>query len=102
MDMQELKSMIYQGQKVDIECKKAESNVPKTVYELYSAFANTNGGYIVQGVKGDKTKTDPKERFIIKGMENLKKQIEDFWNTINGNKVNVNYILWKRMELVLL
>lgn len=24
MDMQELKSLIYQGEKVDIECKKAE------------------------------------------------------------------------------
>ena len=33
MDMQELKSLIYQGEKVDIECKKAESKVPKTVYE---------------------------------------------------------------------
>ena len=64
MDMQELKSLIYQGEKVDIECKKAESNVPKTAYESYSAFANTNGGYIVLGVKEDKTKTDPKERFI--------------------------------------
>lgn len=44
MDMQELKSLIYQGEKVDIECKKAEGNVPKSVYESYSAFANTKGG----------------------------------------------------------
>ena len=92
MDMQELKSLIYQGEKVDIECKKAESNVPKTAYESYSAFANTNGGYIVLGVKEDKTKTDSKERFIIQGIENPKKQIEDFWNTINGNKVNINIL----------
>lgn len=92
MDMQELMSLIYQGEKVDIECKKAESNVPKTAYESYSAFANTNGGYIVLGVKEDKTKTDPKERFIIQGIENPKKQIEDFWNTINGNKVNINIL----------
>ena len=59
MDMQELKSLIYQGEKVDIECKKAESKVPASVYESYSAFANTKGGYIILGVKEDKTKTNP-------------------------------------------
>lgn len=92
MDMQELKSLIYQGEKVDIECKKAESNVPKAAYESYSAFANTKGGYIILGVKEDKTKTNPEERFILQGIENPDKQKEDFWNTINGNKVNVNIL----------
>lgn len=33
MNMQELKQIIYQGEKVDVECKKAESNVPKSAYE---------------------------------------------------------------------
>lgn len=56
MDIQELKQLIYQGEKVDIECKKADSSVPKSVYESYSAFANTNGGYIILGVEEDKTK----------------------------------------------
>ena len=27
MDMEELKALIYQGKKVDVECKKAELNV---------------------------------------------------------------------------
>ena len=39
-----------------------------------------------------KTKTDPKERFIIQGIEDAPKQKEDFWNTINGNKVNINLL----------
>ena len=43
--------MIYKGEKVDIECKDAESNVPRSAYESYSAFANTKGGYIILGVK---------------------------------------------------
>ena len=92
LDMQELKQLIYQGEKIDIECKKAEKGVPKTVYESYSAFANTNGGYIILGVKEDKTKMNPEERFIIQGIEDTKKQMEDFWSTINGNKVNVNIL----------
>jgi len=92
MNMQELKELIYQGEKVDIECKKAEKSVPKSAYESYSAFANTKGGYIILGVREDKTKTDPKDRFIIQGIEDAPKQKEDFWNTINGNKVNINLL----------
>ena len=92
MDMQELKRLIYKGEKVDVECKKAENSVPKSVYESYSAFANTKGGYIILGVKEDKTKKNPKERFMIQGIDNPEKQKEDFWNTINGSKVNVNIL----------
>jgi predicted HTH transcriptional regulator len=92
MDMQELKKLIYQGEKVDIECKKAETKVPASAYESYSAFANTNGGYIILGVKEDKSKTNPEERFILQGIENPDKQKEDFWNTINSAKVNVNIL----------
>lgn len=87
MDMQELKQLISQGEKVNLECKKAESTVPRSVYESYSAFANTNGGYIILGVLEDKTKKIPEERFIIQGVQNPEKQKEDFWNTINGSKV---------------
>ena len=92
MDMQELKRLIYKGEKVDIECKKAEDNVPRSVYESYSAFANTKGGYIILGVKEDKKKTLPKERFLMQGIQNAKKQLEDFWNTINSSKVNRNIL----------
>ena len=92
MDIQELKQLIYQGEKIDIECKKAESGVPKSVYESYSAFANTRGGYIILGVSEDKSGKFPEERFMIQGIQNPKKQIEDFWNTVNGTKVNVNIL----------
>ena len=92
MNMQELKQMIYKGEKVDVECKKAENSVPKSAYESYSAFANTKGGYIILGVDEDKKKNSPEERFIIQGITNPGKQLEDFWNTINGSKVNVNIL----------
>ena len=74
--------------------------MPKSAYESYSGFANTKGGYIILGIDEDKTKKLPEERFIIQGIENPSKQIEDFWNTINSSKVNVN-ILKTRMCLLL-
>ncbi len=92
MNIHELKNLIYQGEKVDVECKKAETSVPKSVYEAYSAFANTKGGYIILGVKEDKSKQSFEERFIIQGVMNPEKQKEDFWNTINGSKVNRNIL----------
>lgn len=92
MDIEELKQLIYKGEKVDMECKTAEQHIPKSVYASYSGFANTKGGYIILGVKEDKTQIAPEERFIIQGIENPRKQVEDFWNTINGNKVSVNIL----------
>lgn len=49
--MQELKVELLKGEKFDFECKESESTVPKSVYESYSSFANTNGGLIVLGIK---------------------------------------------------
>ena len=100
MNMQELKQIIFEGEKVDVECKKAETTVPKSVYESYSAFANTKGGYIILGVKEDKAKKILEERFIIQGIENPEKQKEDFWNTINGSKVNVNILKDENVYIV--
>lgn len=93
MDMQELKDLIYKGEKVDVECKKAQNSIPDSVYETYSSFANTKGGIIILGVDEDKTKTDLKQRFIIRGVSNPEKLREDFWNTINSQKVSANIIL---------
>lgn len=105
MNMQELKQLIYKGEKIDVECKNVENQVPKSVYESYSAFVNTKGGYIILGIAEDKKKSQ-EERFIVQRIENAVKQIEDFWNTINSGKVNTNILkdedvfLLKKMKLV--
>ena len=43
----ELKEKIFQGESVNFECKEAEAGGPKSVYESYSAFANTNDGHSI-------------------------------------------------------
>lgn len=89
----ELLTKIYKGEKIDMECKTAQNSIPNSVYETYSAFANTKGGTIVLGVEEDRAKTDPRERFIICGVHNSEKLKEDFWNTINSQKVNANILV---------
>lgn len=89
----ELLTKIYEGEKINMECKKAQNSIPHSVYETYSSFANTKGGIIVLGVEEDKTKVEPKERFIVCGVNNPEKLREDFWNTINSKKVNANILV---------
>ena len=100
MDMKSIKQLLYKGEKVDTECKRAEKAVPKSVYESYSAFANTKGGYIILGVEEDKSKQLPEERFIIQGIDNPVKQMQDFWSTINSGKVNRNILKDENVYIV--
>ena len=69
---------------VDIECKLAigkdgKGGLPNAVWESYSAFANTDGGVIILGVKEN---TDGS--FITYGIEKPAKIRTDFFNTINN------------------
>lgn len=84
---------IYKGEKIDMECKKAKNSVPDSVYETYSSFANTQGGTIVLGVEEDKSKVEPRDRFIVCGVSDPEKLRVDFWNTINSQKVNANILV---------
>ena len=41
-----------------------------------------------------------KSELVIEGIEDAPKQKEDFWNTINGNKVNINLLTDDNVEIV--
>ncbi|MCR4611170.1 MAG: putative DNA binding domain-containing protein [Lachnospiraceae bacterium] len=88
----EIRELLLRGEKADLECKTAERKTPKSIYESYSAFANTNGGIILLGVSEDKYAEMPQKKYVLSGVENTDKIITDFWNTINGNKVNANIL----------
>jgi len=73
----------------DLEYKSAQGGFPKEFWKSYSAFANTNAGLIVLGIK------EIKGALVIEGLsddqtEAYKKQ---FWDECNNpNKVSINLL----------
>lgn len=92
MNENRIKEMLLNGECVTLECKRAKTEVPKSVWETYSAFANTIGGMILLGIEENRKETDIKKKFQIIGVEDAQKIINDFWNTINSDKVNENIL----------
>jgi ATP-dependent DNA helicase RecG len=75
------------GEKGDFECKAAKGGLPGSLWETYSAMANTNGGSILLGV------SEQDGQFIVSGVLNAENMLKDFWNTINNKgKVSMNIL----------
>lgn len=68
----------------ELEFKSARGGVPKSLWETYSAMANTHGGVILLGVEDDGT---------VCGVSNPDRIKKSFWDTINNRgKVSVNLL----------
>ena len=71
-----------------LEAKKAQGGLPRSIWETYSAFANTQGGAILLGVEERSDKT-----LHIVGVPDPEKLLADCWNTLNNpEKVSVNIL----------
>ena len=88
----ELRELLEFGEKISIECKKAESNLPNSIWSTYSAFANTIGGVILLGVEEIQRAGELYPSYEIGGVRNADRQIKDFWNHINSDSVNANIL----------
>lgn len=75
----------YEG--VDVEYKSARGGLPGSLWETYSAFANSGGGTLWLGVAQKGNELD------IHGVENATKLVGNFWDLVNNpNKVNRNLL----------
>lgn len=93
MTEKEILDSLKYGEKINLECKKAESKIPNSVWETYSSFANTDGGLILFGVEEHLKEKDPEKRFTLESINNPQQRLTDFWNTINSVKVSTNILL---------
>lgn len=85
--------LLSEGERVTLECKKATKGVPSSLWDTYSAFANTYGGSILLGVVEHMDEQDNVKRFEIVGVEDADKIRKDLWNTVNSHeKVNINLL----------
>lgn len=87
--MIDLNTILTSGEKITVEAKLAKGGLPNSVWDTYSAFANSFGGTILLGVDEDK---ETKE-LVVTGIDNPAKMISDIWNIVNNpNKVNTNIL----------
>jgi ATP-dependent DNA helicase RecG len=82
MDKDQLIRLLKSHEWRGIEFKEARTQVPKASYETVSAFANTQGGHLVFGVR--KEGAD----FEIVGVINVDKVQNDFISSLNPPKVS--------------
>jgi predicted HTH transcriptional regulator len=81
----------------EVEYKSGKNGFPKELWKTYSAFANTNTGVIIIGVK------ENKENLLVEGLNNqqIEKYKKQFWNECNNpNKVSRNLISNEDLKVV--
>lgn len=93
MDATEILNLLKYGEHINLECKKAETTLPKSVWETYSSFANTNGGIILFGVEENIREFDFNKRFSFVNIKKPQQIVVNFWNTINSCKVSSNILM---------
>ena len=77
-------SRLSWGESEDIEFKSAKGGVPLSLWETYSAMANTKGGVIFLGVENNGDVSGIKDAYKIK---------KSFWDTLNNRtKVSANLL----------
>ena len=70
-----------------IEAKQATGGFPRSIWETYSAFANTDGGVILLGVEEKKNKS-----LRAVKLPDPHRLIAQFWLYLKAGKVSVNLL----------
>ena len=97
----DIQRLLAKGEHLTLECKLCANKLPNSLWDTYSAFANSYGGYILLGIEEHRSEADPSKRYSIEGVTNPDKLITDFWNLANdSNKVSVNVLTDDNVQVI--
>ncbi len=78
-----------------IEAKKAMGGLPKSIWETYSAFANTLGGMILLGVEEYQDKS-----LHVLDLPDPEQLVEEFWELVNDpRRASVNLLSEQNVKI---
>jgi len=78
------------------EAKSAKGGIPLSMWETYSAFANSFGGTIVLGLE-----TVEDGALMVRGINDTEKMVNEIWNTVNNSqKVSCNILRSDDVKIV--
>lgn len=92
-----ISKIFFPEENFEIEYKSGLKGFPKELWKTYSAFANTNTGFIIIGVK------EHRNGFIIEGLsdEQIENYKREFWNNCNNpNTVSRNLLTNNDVKVV--
>ena len=79
-----------------IEAKKAQGGLPHSIWETYSAFANSFGGILLLGVAEDADK-----RFVTVPLSSPERLVREFWTILNDRtRVSANILSEQDVRIV--
>ena len=90
--MVDIQYLIKKGEHAHLEAKKAAGGIPESIWESYSAFANTAGGVILMGV------SESKNELVITGVDDAQGKIKKIWDVLNNQqKISTNILMEKHV-----
>lgn len=87
MKPEEIKRLVAKSENAAVEFKRARGGVPADFWPSYSAFANTDGGTVILGVREKDGKRE------VEGLPDVEKTVADIWNAVNNaEKISANVL----------